>query len=248
MAMHPHLILFDAMNLLRRYFAVHQAQPDAAQLAGQQALRLMLTILKQQYGTHTAAVFDGDGQNWRKYRYPPYKDNREPMPEALAQALDNIQQQWWQQGIDSILPERDEADDVIATLASKAAQHNVAVTIVSSDRGYAPLLAQGIQHWHPFERKMLDDAYYQQRYDIHAGDWPTFRALLGDASSNLPGVPGFGRKTAASYINQGQHADTLPEAKRHALAQHQQQFELIRSLVTLRTDCPLGFNLSELRW
>lgn len=245
----PHLMLFDAMNLLRRYFAVHPQQDQAAaEKAGEQALQLMLNLLNSQSATHTAAVFDGSGQNWRKYHYPEYKSARPTMPDALASALEFIQEQWWQQGIDSVIPERDEADDVIATLASKAVTHNVAVTIVSSDRGYAPLIDNGVKHWHPFSRCYLDADYYRQKYQITPSQWPAFKALIGDTSSSIPGVPGFGKKTASQYLNAHADPQFLPEKKQQALHEHQQQYQLMKKLVTLRTDCPLGFNLRALRW
>ncbi|MEZ9549129.1 flap endonuclease Xni, partial [Vibrio crassostreae] len=113
-----HLVIIDALNLIRR---VHSVQPDPTDIARTitTTTRTLNKILNESKPTHIIAVFDHHLQDrgWRADVLPSYKQNRKPMPEPLMKGLDAIQQAWWELGIDSLLSDGDEADDLVATLA-----------------------------------------------------------------------------------------------------------------------------------
>lgn len=248
MAPPAHLVLFDAMNLIRRHYAVHQGQADAIERLKQQTCRQMLEILSQQQASHAVAVFDGDEPGWRHQFWPPYKSSRNPLPEELAAQLEAIQDEWLMIGVDSVVPKDDEADDVIATLAHKASQHQVAVTIVSTDQGFYQLLNEKISQYDAFGRQFLTQEHYLNKFAIQAAQWPTYKALIGDSSSDIPGITGFGPKTAKEFIYHQLDEQILPPAKLKAWQQQKEEFELFRTLMTLECERLLDFKLSDLRW
>ncbi len=133
-----HLVIIDALNLIRR---VHSAQPDPSDITRtiNTTTRTLNRIISESQPTHIIAVFDHQLQDrgWRAQVLPNYKQNRKPMPEPLLEGLDKIQQAWWDLGIDSLLSDGDEADDLVATLAMKVANHGEQVTIVSTDKAIA---------------------------------------------------------------------------------------------------------------
>ena len=243
-----HLVIFDAMNLIRRHYAVHQGQADAIERLKQQTSKQIQDILSQQQATHAVAVFDGDEPGWRHQLWPAYKSSRSPLPNQLAQHLDAIQAHWFELGIDSVLPEDDEADDVIATLANKARSHQVKVTIISTDQGFYQLLNGSIRQYDVFARQFLSPDHYRQKFSIQAEQWPSYKALIGDSSSDIPGVSGFGPKTAQEFISHQLDEQILPPAKLKAWQQQKNEFVLFRKLMTLDCERLLAFKLSDLRW
>ena len=132
-----HLVIIDALNLIRR---VHSAQPDPADI--QRTItttsRTLNRIFDEAKPSHIIAVFDHHQQvrGWRAERFPAYKQDRKPMPVELQNGLDAIQQAWWELGIDSLLSDGDEADDLVATLAAKVGSQQPKVTIISPDKSY----------------------------------------------------------------------------------------------------------------
>ncbi|GAL24970.1 DNA polymerase I [Vibrio variabilis] len=133
-----HLVIIDALNLIRRVHAV-QPDPNDIERTIQTTSRTLRRIVDEAQPTHIIAVFDHHEQDrgWRGDILPEYKQNRKSMPEPLYNGLDKIQDAWWQLGIDSLLSEGDEADDLVATLAVKVASHGEKVTIVSTDKAIA---------------------------------------------------------------------------------------------------------------
>ena len=244
----PHLVIFDAMNMVRRIYAVHQGQRDASERLFQQSGKLMLDILHRQDASHAVAIFDGDEPGWRHELWPVYKVSRSPLPTELASQLDALQEHWLSLGIDSVLPIDDEADDVIATLACKCEQHGVKVTIVSTDQGFYPLLCPEIHQYDAFAKQDLTPLHYQDKFGISGQQWPVYKALIGDSSSDIPGLSGFGAKTAQAFIQANMNALTLPPAKRKIWLEQQEQFALFKQLMTLECQCELGFKLSDIRW
>ncbi len=130
-----HLVIIDALNLIRR---VHSAQTDPNDITrtAETTTRTLQRIINEALPSHMIAVFDHhlSDRGWRAELLPTYKANRKPMPDVLQQGLDSIQDAWWQLGIDSLLSEGDEADDLVATLACKVAAHQEKVTIISTDK------------------------------------------------------------------------------------------------------------------
>lgn len=233
------------MNLIRRVYAVHSDTPQPVPTTSQQTSQILSKALRQSAASHAVAVFDGLAPSWRKQLYPNYKANRKPLPAALAEGLAQIQSAWLAQGVDSVIPEDDEADDIIATLATKAAKAGVTVTIVSTDQGYYQILSDTIRQWDPFRKQWLDRNYYQNKFSVSQQQWADYRALTGEPGSNIPGIAGIGPKTALNYLQNG--PEGLREKPRKELQAAEKRLEFYRELVRLRCDRELDFNLNMLR-
>ena len=251
------LLLVDALNLIRRVYAARPGEDgperaDGARAASAQSLR---RALRQSAPTHAACVFDGEGASWRHRLEPSYKQGHAPMPEALRQALGGFREAFRDLGVASLELPGLEADDVIATIAVKAAAAGAAVIVLSTDKIFAELLPAGVRVRDHFRNRETDAAGVMKKFGVGPDQLADFLALAGDRGNNIPGVSGVGAKTAAALL--GRFA-TLEEALLSAgeiegklgerLREHADVARLCRRLVGLRTDLELGTNLSELRY
>lgn len=252
-----HLLLLDAMNLIRRLYAVQERQQadDASRLlaTAQTLERAVTSILAEVNPSHVLAVFDGQGDSWRKQRYPEYKAGRSAMPPPLAEGLEQLQARLWTLGVDALLSDTDEADDLIATLMAGMAGHGQPVTLISTDKGFCQLLPQGLQIRDYFNKRWLDEAFVRQHFGVPSSALVDYWALCGLAGSNIKGVPGIGPKGAAELLQQhGSLAAMLcAKADDKRLQKVQQAADealLAQTLVRLRQDIPLGFNLKDIRY
>lgn len=250
-----HLVIIDALNLIRR---VHSAQPDPTDITRtiETTKRTLHRILSESAPTHIIAVFDHHLQDrgWRAKLLPKYKQNRKPMPEPLQQGLDSIQEAWWELGIDSLLSEGDEADDLVATLAVKVAQHGETVTIVSTDKGYCQLLAPTLQIRDYFQHRWLDATFVENEFGVKPGQLSDYWGLTGVSSSQVTGIPGIGPKAAKEILNQfsnieeAYHSDELAEKYRKKFDEHIELARVCKQISSLKTDVQLGFNLQDIRY
>ncbi|REL29877.1 flap endonuclease Xni [Thalassotalea euphylliae] len=263
--MTAHVVLIDALNLIRRIYAV-QERPfllnnELSENTKQQVLHntaqasatAVANILEFLMPTHGVAVFDSEQPCWRYQLYPDYKKGRKKMPEHLATKLSDIQDALLSKGIDSIEPEEDEADDVIATLAIKVALRNQKVTIVSTDKCFLSLINENIQVYDYFNRRFLDDNYIEQKFSVKSNQLIDLWALTGDSTNKIPGVAGIGQITAAELIkdygsvNAILAADKIKSSVKQKLDQGQDMLKLSHQLLTLKQNIPLGFNLKDIR-
>ncbi len=260
----PHLLIIDALNLIRRLHAVQNQQgltPAQALIATRANLiNTTRKLLASSEPTHAIAVFDGesgcDVHSWRKEVYPAYKEGRTPMPDELREGLADLQDAFWECGVDALLSQTDEADDLVATLASGLAQHGGRATIISTDKGFCQLICPQIRIRDYFNKRWLDAAFVQQQYGVAPAQLVDFWALTGIGGSNIKGVPGIGPKTATQLLLQyGDLAAMLTACEQEdaarpllKLRQHKEEALLARRLVQLQRDIPLGFNLKEIRY
>jgi len=250
-----HLVIIDALNLIRR---VHSAQPDPNDIARTIATtsRTLHRILSESKPTHIIAVFDHHLQErgWRAEILPEYKQNRKPMPEPLLNGLESIQDAWWKLGIDSLLSDGDEADDLVATLAMKVASHNEKVTIVSTDKGYCQLLSPTLQIRDYFQHRWLDEPFIENEFGVKSKQLADYWGLTGISSSQVPGVPGIGPKAAKEILNQfgdieqAYASEELAPKYRKKLDQHIESARRCKQIAALKTDIELGFNLQDIRF
>lgn len=263
--MAAHLVLIDAMNLIRRIYAV-QERPflfnnTLSDNTKQQVLfntqkaciSAVNKIIAQQSPTHALAVFDPKQPCWRYRLFPDYKKGRKKMPAHLEQQLIAIQDELLSFGIDSLASEQDEADDLIATLAIKVALKGQFVTIISTDKIFLSLLNANIRVYDHFNRRYLDEHYVLNKFRVKPSQLIDLWTLTGDSTNKIPGVPSIGPVTAADLINQYHslagvlNAENLKTKIKQKLEQNQAQIELSRQLLTLKQDIPLGFNLKDIR-
>ncbi len=250
-----HLVIIDALNLIRR---VHSAQPDPNDIARtiDTTKKTLNHITSESKPTHIIAVFDHQTQDrgWRAKLFPQYKENRKPMPQALQDGLDDIQEAWWQLGIDSLLSKGDEADDLVATLAVKVAGRSGKVTIISTDKGYCQLLAPAIQIRDYFQHRWLDTNFIASEFGVKPEQLTDYWGLAGIHSSQLSGIPGVGPKSAKqiltqfSNIEEAYHSEELAAKYRKKFDEHIELARICKQISTLKTDIELGFNLQDIRY
>jgi protein Xni len=250
-----HLVIIDALNLIRR---VHSAQPDPEDIERtvHTTSRTLQRILNETQPTHIIAVFDHHEQDrgWRAKIWPTYKQNRKPMPEALLKGLDRIQQAWWELGVDSLLSEGDEADDLIATLAVKVAEHSEKVTIVSTDKGYCQLLSPTLQIRDYFQHRWLDAPFIEKEFGVKPAQLADYWGLTGISSSQVTGIPGVGPKAAKEILTQfvsieaANQSSDLAAKYRKKFDEHIEVARLSKQVAALKTDIELGFNLQDIRF
>lgn len=254
-----HLVIIDALNLIRRIdgalrgFA-NQSSLDIDQLVAM-SIKALTRIIRGHRPSHIIAVFDGDGDNWRKQLYPQYKENRTPMAADLASQLTYIQQQWRLIGVESLLSEHEEADDLIATLSVKMNDSGGKVTIVSTDQGFTQLLAQGINIWDHFAGEWQSAEKVQQKFGVSCEQLLDYWSIVGQSGNKIPGVSGMGPKAATSLLNQYTSLKlafatpaTATDKQLKKLQLAKEQARLSYQLVKLRTDLTLGINLQDIRY
>ncbi|MCQ8878384.1 flap endonuclease Xni [Pseudoalteromonas shioyasakiensis] len=251
------LLLIDALNLIRRIYAVDSNQNKGSEqqmimTCCQRVAQACQKLIRATSATHAIAVFDGD-KSWRYHFYPEYKNSRAPMPQTLKENLAKFRQAIEETGIVVFTPSNDEADDIIATLAHKASQHHVSSTIVSTDKGFLPALSDNIQVYDYFKKEYILNQDIVTRFNVAQHQLIDFWALAGDKTNDIPGVKGIGTKSAQEIVSK--HRDialaledeALSAAIRKKLELGMQMFVISKQLVTLRTDIHLGFSLKQLR-
>jgi len=265
-----HLILIDALNLIRRIYAVQERpftqikQHDSDELSPSTqkqvlfntqntSVNALIKIINQHEPTHALAVFDSQQPCWRYQLFEGYKKGRKKMPTYLADKLTDIQDAFMEQGVDSLTSEEDEADDLIATLAVKMALHGQKVTIISTDKGFLPLLGPNIHLYDYFNRRYLDEEHVQNKFNVKSSQLIDFWTLTGDSTNKIEGVSGIGQVNAAKLLNEyGSlksilNAKDMKESLAEKLTSSIEQMDLARKLLTLKQDIPLGFNLKDIR-
>jgi len=250
-----HLVIIDALNLIRR---VHSAQPDPTDIPRtiETTQRTLHRIVAEAQPTHIIAVFDHHLQDrgWRAELLPDYKQNRKPMPEPLLKGLDAIQEAWWQMGIDSLLSDGDEADDLVATLAVKVAGHGEKVTIISTDKGYCQLLSPTLQIRDYFQHRWLDAPFIEKEFGVKPAQLADYWGLTGISSSQVPGIAGIGPKAAKEIlsqfddIEQANASEELVTKYRKKFDEHIEMARTCKQVASLKTDIELGFNLQDIRY
>ncbi|MCP9269418.1 flap endonuclease Xni [Xenorhabdus sp. XENO-1] len=245
-----HLLIVDALNLIRR---IHAVQGSPCVPACEHALKQLITHSSP---THAVAVFDEDdrGHSWRHQLLPNYKAGRSTMPDDLQQEMPLIKQAFNALGVACWHAEGHEADDLAATLATKVTSTGHRVTLVSTDKGYCQLLSPNIQIRDYFQKRWLDLPFVEREFGVSPTQLPDYWGLAGVSSSKIPGVQGIGPKTAAILLQQAgsldnlfQHLEAQPDKWRNKLAIHKEMAYISREVASLRTDLSLNGNLQQLR-
>ncbi|MBU4447664.1 MAG: DNA polymerase I, partial [Proteobacteria bacterium] len=215
---------------------------------------MLLKVLRERQPQHLALVFDAKGPTFRHQLYGDYKAHRPPMPEALVTQLPYIKKIIDALNLPSVVHQGYEADDLICTLVRRAREEGFAVEIISGDKDLLPLVADGVDMWDPMKEVRYDPAAIREKYGLKPGELVEVRALAGDASDNIPGVPGIGEKTALKLIaryhsleNLLAHLDEIKEkALKARLQEHAEQARLSRQLTELEAQVPLTVDLEAL--
>ncbi len=196
-------------------------------------------------------VFDPPGPTFRHERYEAYKATREKMPDEMRDQMPDVREVIDAMGIPIVEKEGYEADDVIGTLASRAAANGDEAFLVSGDKDFMQLVGDGITIFDPGRSgsgvSVLGPPEVEEKFGVPPARVVDVLALMGDSSDNVPGIPGIGEKTAKKLV--GEHGsiddiyahleDVTPPRIRKKLEEHRDLAELSRDLVTIERDVPL---------
>ena len=249
-------LIVDALNLIRRVHAAtpEDKEPQHTEAARNATVQSMKRALGHARPTHVVAVFDGDGPTWRDELYADYKAGRKPMPEALRAALSTYREAFSELGVASVSKPALEADDVVATLATKAAEHESEAIILSTDNAYCQLISKNITLRDHFQKLDRDRGYVQKKFDVPPEQLVDLWALAGSSSTHIPGVPGIGLKTAAKLLHEHETLSQVLEAASNmsgklgvTLRENSDAARMSRELSRLRQDLELGWNLKEFK-
>ncbi|QYJ92788.1 flap endonuclease Xni [Shewanella spartinae] len=245
-------LIIDGLNLVRR---IHAAQPNENDVNGlpERVTSACRKLLSKHNPSHVTLVWDGDAISWRKKLYDDYKKGRKPMPEALSQALPALKQHLAERGFHSI-DAIAEADDVIATLASKMVQAKGEAIIVSTDKGFTQLLSPQIQLWDHFNQQSITIEDRERQLGVDRSQFIDFLAMAGDSGNKIPGIPGIGPKSASELLktfrtlaNVYASLDKIGAKQAKKLEEGRSLARLSYKLVQLQTDIPLNTRLANFR-
>ena len=252
------IVLIDGHSLLNRAF---YGVPNLTNSEGLHTnaiygfLNIMFKILDEEKAAYLAVAFDLSAPTFRHKMFDGYKGTRKPMPDELREQVPVIKEVLHAMNIQTMEMEGFEADDILGTVSRQCADRGLEVSILSGDRDLLQLATDKIKIRIP-KTKMTGteiEDYYASDVAAYYGVTPTefidLKALMGDASDNIPGVPGIGEKTAAKIImayhsieNAYAHVDEIkPKRASENLKTYYEQAELSKTLATINVNC--GFVL-----
>lgn len=258
------LVLIDGHSILNRAF---YGIPDLTNSEGLHTnavygfLNIMFKILEEEQADHLAVAFDRKEPTFRHKRYAEYKGTRKPMPQELSEQVPLMKDVLTAMGIPIMALPGYEADDILGTVAKRTAGDGVEVSIVSGDRDLLQLADEHIKIRIPKTTRSGTEVkdYYpedvKREYQVTPAEFIDVKALMGDASDNIPGVPSIGEKTATSLIaaygsieNVQAHLDEVrPPRAQKALAEHYDMAVMSKELATICINCPIDFSYEDAR-
>ena len=222
------------------------------------------TLMRNIQPEFIACAFDQSlSTSYRNEIYPAYKANRDPAPEELKRQFEHCRLLTRSLGIAEYASERFEADDILGTLAVMMRERGHPVTIITSDKDLAQLIASDDDEWWDYARNIrLDADGISQKFGVEPALIAEMLALSGDAVDNIPGVPGIGQKTAVGLLSRFGSLDAIynsladvPDcglrgAKRIAglLEAHEDEARTALSLTRIVDTVPVGAQPDDLCW
>ena len=257
----PTLFLIDGSSqMYRAYHAFRGRGLSNQEGHTTHAVYVFVTMLRKlvndHHPTYMGASFDLAGPTFRDRIVADYKATRAAMPDDLVEQLNWVHEACEAMGVPIITSPGYEADDVIGTLAMRAAAEGFEVAIVSIDKDFFQLVHDGIRVYDPREDgAWFDEQGVVEKFGVKPSQVVDVLALVGDTSDNVAGVPGIGKKGAVDLISQFGNLDALLERaaelkpkQREALTTHRGDALQSRELVTLRTDVPVDVDFESLRY
>src|SRR3569833_3197332 len=245
----PDLVLVDGSSYLYRAFHAIPAlsnsrgEPTNALLG---VLNMLLKFVKDYKPKRSAIVFDAPGLVLGDELFAEYKAHRTPMPDDLRPQIEPLLAILRAQRLPILRENGVEADDVIGTLACRAAREGHTVLISTSDKDMAQLVNASITLINTMTDSTLDRAGGKAKVDVYPEQVIDYLALVGDSSDNIPGIEKVGPKTAAKWLNQYQTLDNLVTNAAQIsgkvgenLRAGLQTLELSKKLATIHTDLEL---------
>ncbi|MDT7561137.1 MAG: polymerase, partial [Pseudonocardiales bacterium] len=256
------LLLLDGHSLAYRAFYALPAENFRTQ-TGQTTnavygfTSMLINLLRDEKPTHLAVAFDVSRKTFRSEAFAEYKANRTTTPDDFRGQVELIREVLNALAVPSMAVPGYEADDIIATLASKAEAQGYRVEICTGDRDAFQLVGDAVTVLYPkrgvSDLARIDPAEVNTRYGLTPAQYPDFAALRGDPSDNLPSIPGVGEKTAAKWIREygslAELTDRVDEVKGKAgdaLRANLSNVLLNRQLTELVREVPLDYAPDDL--
>ncbi|MDH4354041.1 MAG: DNA polymerase I, partial [Actinomycetota bacterium] len=258
----PRLLLLDGHSLAYRAFyalpvenfSTSTGQPTNAVYG---FTSMLINALRDEQPSHLAVAFDVSRVTFRSDEFPAYKANRAETPPDFRGQVELIKEVLAAVNVPVLAVEGYEADDVIATLATRATAEGFDTAIITGDRDAFQLVDDHVTVLYPkkgvSDLARMDPGAVADKYGLPPGRYPDYAALRGDPSDNLPGIPGVGEKTAAKWIREYgslddlvRRADEVPGKVGAALRDHLGQVVTNRRLTELVRDVPLDLAPADL--
>ncbi len=258
------LFLLDALALIyRAHFAFNKSPRISSRGINTSAIfgfmNAMIEVLTKEKPTHIGVAFDSSKKTFRHEQFPSYKATRQSQPEDISVATPYIKQIIEAMHIPILILEGYEADDIIGTIAKKAALADFEVYMMTPDKDYGQLVEEHVHIYKPAfmgkPAEKLGVSDILERWQIERIDQVTdMLGLMGDSVDNIPGIPGVGEKTAQKLIadfgsveNLITQADQLKGKLKENVVNFAQQGLLSKQLATIHLDVPVPFDENLLR-
>ena len=262
--MREKIVLIDGHSILNRAF---YGVPDLTNSEGLHTnavygfLNIMFKILDEEQPEYLTVTFDVHAPTFRHEMYADYKGTRKPMAEELRQQVPVIKDVLRAMNIQIIEKAGMEADDLLGTISCMCEAEGMDVSIISGDRDTLQLATEHVKIRIPKTKQGKTEVEdynagdVKERYGVTPKEFIDVKALMGDASDNIPGVPGVGEKTATKIIqeyhtieNAYEHADELkpPRASKN-LQEYWEQAKLSKVLATIDTHAGIDFDIEKAR-
>jgi 5'-3' exonuclease len=215
---------------------------------------MLLKLLREEAADGVAVAFDGPGPTRRHGEFADYKAQRPEMPDAMVQQIPYVHRVLEAMRVPILMLAGEEADDILATVAVRAAAGNSVVMLISSDKDLFQVVGDRITVRDTMKERTWGPAEVLERYGIPPERIPDLLALMGDSIDNIPGVPGVGEKTARDLLQRygtlegvlDRVAEVAKPKLRDILRTHAEQARLSKRLASLRTDLAVPWTAGDL--
>ncbi|MFH1549933.1 MAG: DNA polymerase I [Planctomycetota bacterium] len=252
------LYLIDTNSVMyQAFYAIRRLDdPDGRPVNAVYGLTNLLMRLSGRAGAgYLVAAMDPPGKTFRHEKFSDYKATRKGMPSELAEQIPLIKELLEAFGVPVLLVEGFEADDVIATVTRAASDGNVETLIITRDKDAKQLLGPNVKLYNSRDESLYTEESLKEEMGLTPEQVVDFLGLSGDASDNIPGVPGVGPKTALKLLHEyGSLEKVLDNAdgvKGKKLAENLKNFadqaRLSKELARLRYDVPIEFDFEKCR-
>lgn len=256
------IVLIDGHSILNRAF---YGVPDLTNADGLHTnavygfLNIMFKILDQEKPEYLTVAFDVHAPTFRHEMFEEYKGTRKPMAEELRQQVPVIKEVLQAMGVKIIEKAGLEADDILGTISRMSERRGLEVSVISGDRDLLQLATEHVKIRIPKTKKgqtEIKDYYAEDvlnAYQVTPTEFIDLKALMGDTSDNIPGLPGVGEKTATKIIteyhsieNAHEHASELkPPRASKAIIEHWDLAVLSKTLATIKLDAEIDYEFAD---
>lgn len=259
-SMSKKIVLIDGHSILNRAFFGVPPLTNSEGLhtnAVYGFLNIMFKILDEEKPDYLTVAFDRSEQTFRHQMFDAYKGTRKPMAQELREQVPVMKEVLLAMGIKIVEMPGYEADDLLGTIAGMAEVQGMDVSIISGDRDLLQLATEKVKIRIPKTKRTgteIEDYYAAdvvERYQVTPKEFIDVKALMGDSSDNIPGVPGIGEKTATNLIvayksieNAYAHLEEItPKRAKTNLEEHYDMAQMSKTLATIEVHVPIEFDM-----